>query len=114
VQLADSMTKSHDVHGVLRVLAIMGAQLFAYGIVWIVKFLVFNRIVFAAKPTGPEGGAPIDGVGQLAGNGTTASVGATGALGTNGGSAVPAQNGEAANGQNGSSTGDHFVPEPRY
>ena len=35
-----------------RVLAIMGAQLFAYGVVWIVKFLVFNRIIFADQDLG--------------------------------------------------------------
>jgi putative flippase GtrA len=115
VQLADSMTKSHGVHGVLRVLAIMGAQLFAYGVVWIVKFLVFNRIVFAAKPTEAEGGAAIDGVGQLAGNGNNPSVsGAAGAVGANGGSAGPVQNGKAPNGQNGSPSGEQLVAEPRY
>jgi putative flippase GtrA len=110
VQLADTMTKSHGVHGLLRVLAIMGAQLFAYGLVWIVKFLVFNRIVFAAKAGGAEGSVGAEGVGQPAGNGASASVsGAVGAVGGNGGSA-----GHAQNGQNGSSSGEQLVPEPRH
>ena len=110
VQLADTMTRSHGVHGLPRVLAIMGAQLFAYGLVWIVKFLVFNRIVFAAKAGGAEGSVGAEGVGQPAGNGASASVsGAVGAVGGNGGSA-----GHAQNGQNGSSSGEQLVPEPRH
>jgi putative flippase GtrA len=120
VQLADTTTKSHDVHGLLRVLAIMGAQLFAYGLVWIVKFLVFNRIVFAAKPNEAEGVAGADGLGLLAGNGASTSVsGARGTVGGNGGSAAEAQNGQVQNGQvqngqNGSSAGEELVPEPRH
>jgi putative flippase GtrA len=106
VQLADTMTKSHGVHGLPRVLAIMGAQLFAYGLVWIVKFLVFNRIVFAVKTTDAEGNVGAAGLGQPAGNGAGAS-----AVG-NGGSAGHAQNGQ--NPQNGSPTGEQLVPEPRY
>ena len=70
VQLADTLTKSHDVHGLPRVVAIMGAQLFAYGIVWIVKFLVFNRIVFAVRPTGTEGAGGVAGTGPQTGNGS--------------------------------------------
>jgi hypothetical protein len=109
VQLADTMTKSHGVHGLPRVLAIMGAQLFAYGLVWIVKFLVFNRIVFAAKPDGAEGSAGAEGVGQPAGNGASASPAGNGG---SAGHAQSAQNGQ--NGQNGSATGEQLVPEPRY
>jgi putative flippase GtrA len=115
VQLADTMTKSHGVHGLPRVLAIMGAQLFAYGLVWIVKFLVFNRIVFAVRPTGAEGDVGANGVGQLSGNGAGAPVsGTAGTVGGNGGAAGQVQNGQVQNGQNGSSTGEHLVPEPRH
>jgi putative flippase GtrA len=125
VQLADSMTKSHGVHGVLRVLAIMGAQLFAYGIVWIVKFLVFNRIVFAGTTNGAEGNVGADGLGQPVGNEASASVSgavsAVGAVGGNGGGAGHAGNGQngqngrnGQNGQNGSSAGEELLPEPRY
>ena len=39
VEIADSMAKSHHVVGLGRSLAIMGASLFAYGVVWIVKFV---------------------------------------------------------------------------
>jgi putative flippase GtrA len=125
VQLADTMTKSHGVHGLLRVLAIMGAQLFAYGVVWIVKFLVFNRIVFAGTTNGAEGNVGADGLGQPVGNEASASVSgavsAVGAVGGNGGGAGHAGNGQngqngrnGQNGQNGSSAGEELLPEPRY
>jgi putative flippase GtrA len=118
VQLADTMTKSHGVHGLPRVLAIMGAQLFAYGLVWIVKFLVFNRIVFAVKTERADGGAGADSVGRVSGNGAGVPMsGAASTVGSNGSGAGPAQNGQpqnGLNGQNGSPTGEHLIPEPRY
>jgi putative flippase GtrA len=112
VQLADTMTKSHGVHGGLRVLAIMGAQLFAYGIVWIVKFLVFNRIIFADRTTGAEGnvGVGAEGAGQPASNGGGGSLsGSVGEAGGNGGSIAHAQTG-----QDETSASEQLVPEPRY
>ena len=48
VEIADNMAKSHGVGGLGRAVAIMGASLFAYGVVWIVKFVIFNRLVFAS------------------------------------------------------------------
>ena len=53
-QWADNMAHSHDVTGLLRSLAIMGASLFAWGVVWIVKFVIFNRLVFAERGSPPE------------------------------------------------------------
>jgi putative flippase GtrA len=49
VEIADDMAKSHGVAGLGRALAIMGASLFAYGVVWIVKFVIFNRLVFVER-----------------------------------------------------------------
>jgi len=49
VQVADSMAHAHHLVGLGRAGAIMGASLFAYGVVWVVKFVVFNRIVFAVS-----------------------------------------------------------------
>ena len=97
VQLADTMTRSHGVHGLPRVLAIMGAQLFAYGLVWIVKFLVFNRIVFAVKTTGADGSAAAAVTGQPAGNGGSAF--ASGSVSGTGDESSP---------------GERLVREPRY
>ena|GEM_PF-384124 len=48
VQIADTMAKSHHVYGIDRALAIMGASLFAWGVVWVAKFVIFNQVVFAA------------------------------------------------------------------
>ncbi len=47
VQIADSLCQSHGVTGLARSLAIMGASLFAYGVIWIGKFFLFNRLIFA-------------------------------------------------------------------
>jgi putative flippase GtrA len=54
VEIADSLCKHHGVHGLGRALAIMGASLFAYGVVWIVKFVIFNHVVFADRGGGAE------------------------------------------------------------
>jgi len=48
-QLADDLTHTHHVTGLTRSLAIMGASLFAWGVIWIVKFLIFNRLVFVTR-----------------------------------------------------------------
>jgi putative flippase GtrA len=116
VQLADSMTREHHVHGAPRILAIMGASLFAWGLVWIVKFLVFNRIIFVDRTSGTEGNVGAggnvgaEGAGQPASNGGTGSLsGSVGQAGGNGGST-----GHAQTGQDKSSTGEQLVPEPRY
>ncbi len=118
VQLADTMTKSHGVHGGLRLLAIMGAQLFAYGLVWIVKFLVFNRIIFADRTSGAEGnvGAKAnvgaEGAGQPASNGGNGSLSGSGSLGVEGGNGGGV--GHAQTGQDDSSAGERLVPQPRH
>ena len=94
------------------------AQLFAYGLVWIVKFLVFNRIIFADRTSGAEGnvGAKAnvgaEGAGQPASNGGTGSLSGSrsvGAAGGNGG-----RIGHAQTGQDDSTAGERLVPEPRY
>ncbi len=52
-QLADTMTHRDHVTGLARSLAIMAASLFAWGVVWVVKFVIFNRLVFVSRATGP-------------------------------------------------------------
>ncbi len=47
VAIADSLCQSHGVTGLARAVAIMAASLFAYGVVWIGKFFLFNRLIFA-------------------------------------------------------------------
>jgi putative flippase GtrA len=58
VELADNVAKSHGITGLLRALLIMGASLLAYGVVWIVKFILFNRVIFVDRPAGEEVSAP--------------------------------------------------------
>jgi putative flippase GtrA len=57
VEIADSLCQSHGVTGLARSVAIMGASLFAYGVVWIGKFFLFNRLIFGtASPPGASDG----------------------------------------------------------
>ncbi|MGC8626023.1 MAG: GtrA family protein [Acidimicrobiales bacterium] len=48
-QLADTMAHRDHITGLARALAIMAASLFAWGVVWIVKFVVFNKLVFVVR-----------------------------------------------------------------
>jgi putative flippase GtrA len=58
VELADNAAKSHGITGLLRALLIMGASLFAYGVVWIVKFMLFNRVIFVDRSAEEDVAAP--------------------------------------------------------
>jgi putative flippase GtrA len=49
VEIADRVCKSHGVTGLPRALAIVGASLVASGLVWIAKFFLFNRLIFATE-----------------------------------------------------------------
>lgn len=79
VEIADSLCKSHGVTGLARAVAIMFASLFAYGVVWIGKFFLFNRLIFAtgngaagSEGIGDAGADKGDEVGAV--NGVTATV----------------------------------------
>jgi putative flippase GtrA len=89
VQWADDMCKNHHVIGLTRSLAIMGASLFAYGVVWVVKFFVFQHLVFGKH--GARGAESVAGS-------TTANTGASANAG-------PSTNGAHGHGTNGH--GDH-------
>lgn len=73
VEIADHMAKTHHVVGLGRSVAIMGASLFAYGVVWIVKFVIFNHLVFVDRgtvtgtETAPSGATPSAAASSLAG-----------------------------------------------
>jgi putative flippase GtrA len=81
VEIADSLCQSHGVTGLARAVAIMFASLFAYGVVWIGKFFLFNRIIFAT-------GAGADGSGDVGEGGTEEAEDVGGANGAT--AAVPA------------------------
>ena len=57
VDIADRIAKSNHVTGLDRALAIMGASLFAWGVIWVLKFVIFNRLVFATGPAEAAGSA---------------------------------------------------------
>jgi putative flippase GtrA len=87
VEIADSLCKSHGVTGLARAVAIMGASLFAYGVVWIGKFFLFNRLIFATANAiaGDE-----DAGGEIAGNGVAANgATANGAAGNGAPGTIP-------------------------
>ncbi len=54
-QLADDMAHHDHVTGLARSLVIMAASLFAWGVVWVVKFVVFNKLVFVARAADAAG-----------------------------------------------------------
>ena len=56
VDIADKMAKANHVIGLDRAFAIMAASLFAWGVVWVIKFVLFNRVVFAARPAEADEG----------------------------------------------------------
>jgi putative flippase GtrA len=56
-QLADTMAHRDHITGLARALAIMAASLFAWGVVWIVKFVVFNKLVFVVREVDIAGAA---------------------------------------------------------
>jgi putative flippase GtrA len=87
VEIADNMAKHHDVTGLARAVAIMGASLFAYGVVWIVKFVIFNRLVFAHGSAGAPGPASMAATTPAATTpaATTPAAGAVGLPGSAGG-----------------------------
>jgi putative flippase GtrA len=100
VQLADNLCHSHHVGGLTRSLAIMGASLFAYGVVWIVKFLVFQHLVFG-KDRGHAGGSAGTGA-EVPAELVAANGGGTGASGTGANGNGSAGNGTNGNGAHGS------------
>jgi putative flippase GtrA len=73
VEIADSLCQSHGVTGLARAIAIMGASLFAYGVVWIGKFFLFNRLIFATGNGADVSAGVVDGhVAAVAANGAVA------------------------------------------
>jgi putative flippase GtrA len=63
VQIADTIARSHGLAHLDRALTIMGASLFAYGVIWVAKFVIFNRLLFVdrspdARPAGQMRPAP--------------------------------------------------------
>ena len=50
VALGDHYAKSHFTSHLANTLTVQGANLFGYGVLWIVKFVIFNKLIFVHKP----------------------------------------------------------------
>jgi putative flippase GtrA len=74
VELADNLCRSHHVIGLTRSLAIMGASLLAYGIVWVAKFLVFHFLVFGSGHPSAKAQPSTDAAAVVAGDAPAAVV----------------------------------------
>jgi putative flippase GtrA len=59
VALADNLAKTHHIVGIGRSLLIMVASLLAYGIIWVLKFVVFNRLFATALAEVDDEGTPL-------------------------------------------------------
>lgn len=55
--VAQDATESHP----LRTLIVMGGQFVAYGLLWVVKFMIFNRLMFVHRHHDLEDAPAIDG-----------------------------------------------------
>lgn len=55
--LARSYAQSHDLHHLARTVLVVGANVAAFGIVWLLKFMILNRLFaqIADAEVGPEG-----------------------------------------------------------
>jgi putative flippase GtrA len=45
--LAGHDVKHHDITGLLRQIIILGAYLAGFGVLWLVKYVIFNKVLFA-------------------------------------------------------------------
>ena len=46
VALGDHYAKSHFTSHLANTLTVLGANLFGYGVLWIIKFIIFNKVIF--------------------------------------------------------------------
>ena len=55
--LARNYAQSHDLHHLARTVLVVGANVAAFGIVWLIKFAILNRVFaqIADAEVGPEG-----------------------------------------------------------
>ena len=55
--LAHNYAQSHDLHHLARTVLVVGANVAAFGIVWLIKFAILNRVFaqIADAEVGPEG-----------------------------------------------------------
>jgi putative flippase GtrA len=73
VSLAESVAKTHNLHSGARVALVGVTYVLAYGVLWIGKFLIFDRLLFVhrpehvvAAPRGPDTRPVVNGPGHMA------------------------------------------------
>jgi putative flippase GtrA len=46
---AGQFTRHHDIRGLLRLVILLAANLAAFGILWVAKYIFFNRVLFVVR-----------------------------------------------------------------
>ncbi len=57
VQFAEDRTKGAHLHGAASVAIVAAAYIFAYGVLWVGKFVLFNKVLFGGPGHGARQGA---------------------------------------------------------
>ena len=58
---ADSFAMHHIQNHLLNTAVVMGGSLFGYGVLWIAKFIIFNKVIFVHHPEVLEDEPALDG-----------------------------------------------------
>jgi putative flippase GtrA len=58
---ADSFAKDHIQNHLLNTATVMGGAMFAYGVLWVGKFILFNKVIFVHHPKDLEDDPALDG-----------------------------------------------------
>jgi hypothetical protein len=57
VGAADSAARASLHSHTFETLAVLGANIGTYGVIWVAKFILFNKVLFVIPPSGPTGPA---------------------------------------------------------
>ena len=58
--LAGQFTKRHDITGIARDVILAAANLAGFGVLWVAKYIIFNKVLFAARRR-PDQRATVEG-----------------------------------------------------
>jgi putative flippase GtrA len=56
VHAADGWARDHHLHRVARTAVVLAANVVAFGTMWVLQFVICDRILFRSRPTGAHGG----------------------------------------------------------
>jgi putative flippase GtrA len=57
VGLADSWASQLHLTSTLHLVAVLGGNLSGFGVLWVLQFVILDKVLFAARPTPAEGGS---------------------------------------------------------